>query len=502
MKINHNISAVVSNKHLLRTEDNLKASMERLSSGFKVNHAKDNPSGFAISNKMQSQINGLDRASQNSLDGTSVMEIADGALGEIHAMLQRIRELAVQAGNDTNTVEDKRSIQTEIDQIKSEITRISETTEFNTKSLLDGSLNSQVYPNKGADYVERIQVSDNVEPGKYSFTINNLGDPPSETDGAGARADVQVGNLPSATDTTGKYLYNGILKINGVSCTLTTDMTHAEAYEKIRETAELAGANLEENTTATPNYSYITSQMYGSSARLEIVTTTLDGVDNNFLGIDHCDKDMKDGDGHDVHVGIGRDPQVTLDTEAPSAFKDHKNATVTYSGNDSGSIVTITDSNDFKISFLLEGGGSDKSSDTVTLDVTDKGPMDLQIGANENQILSVKIPPTDSESLYIDDLNVVEVGGPDRAIASIDVAISRVSEIRSKIGAYSNRLEYARASLDETSENVTAALSRIKDTDMAKEMTEYTKDNVIAQAGTSALSQANELPQMALQLLQ
>ena len=171
MKINHNISAVVSNKHLLRTEDNLKASMERLSSGFKVNHAKDNPSGFAISNKMQSQINGLDRASQNSLDGTSVMEIADGAMGEIHAMLQRIRELAVQAGNDTNTVEDKRSIQTEIDQIKSEITRISETTEFNTKSLLDGSLNSQVYPNREADYVERIQVSDNVEPGKYSFTI-------------------------------------------------------------------------------------------------------------------------------------------------------------------------------------------------------------------------------------------------------------------------------------------------------------------------------------------
>ena len=128
--------------------------------------------------------------------------------------------------------------------------------------------------------------------------------------------------------------------------------------------------------------------------------------------------------------------------------------------------------------------------------------MDLQIGANENQILSVKIPPTDAKSLYIDDLNVVEVGGSDRAIARVDAAISRVSEIRSKIGAYSNRLEYARASLDETSENVTGALSRIKDTDMAKEMTEYTKDNVIAQAGTSALSQANELPQMALQLLQ
>ena len=496
MKINHNISAVVSNKHLLRTEDNLKASMERLSSGLKVNHAKDNPSGFAISNKMQSQINGLDRASQNSLDGTSVMEIADGALGEVHEMLQRMRELAVQAANDTNTIEDKRAIQVEIDQIKSEVTRISETTEFNTKSLLNGSLNTQVYPNREADYVERIQVSDNVEVGKYSFKIEKPATPASQTDGAGARADMLVGSLPDPNDSVNKYGHNGILKINGVSCVLTTAMTNAEAYEEIRKTAEIAGASLEKK--GSTDY-YITSQLYGSGATLEIVTTGLEGANNDFLGLGEDDH-RTDEDGHYVRIGIGRDPKVTIDTAEPSAFKDHPNATVTYSGNDSGSIVTITDTNDFKISFLLKDGG--EVSDKVTLDVTDKGPMDLQIGANENQILSVKIPPTDAKSLYIDDLNVVEVGGADRAITSLDSAIARVSEIRSKIGAYSNRLEYARTSLDATAENVTGALSRIKDTDMAKEMTEYTKDNVLAQAGTSALSQANELPQMALQLLQ
>ena len=495
MKINHNISAVVSNKHLLRTEDNLKASMERLSSGLKVNHAKDNPSGFAISNKMQSQINGLDRASQNSLDGTSVMEIADGALGEVHEMLQRMRELAVQAANDTNTIEDKRAIQVEIDQIKSEVTRISETTEFNTKSLLNGSLNTQVYPNREADYVERIQVSDNVEVGKYSIKIEKPATPASVTDGAGARADMRFRYCPDPNDNTGKYTYDGILKINGVSCTLTTAMTNAQAYEEIRNTAEIAGVNIEKDGS---NY-YLTSQMYGSGAMVEVVTTNLEGVNDNFLGFFECDEYRLDEYGHTVYVGRGRDPKVTIDTADPSAFKDHPNATVTYSGNDSGSIVTITDTNDFKISFLLEGGG--KPNGKVTLDVTDKGPMDLQIGANENQILSVKIPPTDAESLYIDDLNVVEVGGADRAIVSIDSAIARISEIRSKIGAYSNRLEYARASLDATSENVTGALSRIKDTDMAKEMTEYTKDNVLSQAGTSALSQANELPQMALQLL-
>lgn len=494
MKINHNISAVVSNKHLLRTEDNLKASMERLSSGLKVNHAKDNPSGFAIANKMQSQINGLDRASQNTLDGTSLMEIADGALGEVHAMLQRMRELAVQAANDTNTVEDRKSIQTEIDQIKSEVTRVSETTEFNTKPLLNGSLNTQVYTNREADYVERIQVSDNVEAGKYAFKIEKPDSPASQTDGAGARADMTIGTgtLPDAADSTGKYGKEGILKINGVSCIMTKEMTNAEAYEEIRKTAEIAGASLEKEGSTD----YITSQLYGSGATLEIVTTDLEGADNDFLGLGDDDH-RTDEDGHVVHIGLGRDPKVSLDNT--SAFKDHPSATVTYSGNDSGSIVTITDTNDFKISFLLKDGG--EAADEVVLDVTDKGPMDLQIGANENQILSVKIPPTDAKSLYIDDLNVVEVGGADRAIASIDSAIARISEIRSKIGAYSNRLEYARSSLDASSENVTGALSRIKDTDMAKEMTEYTKDNVLAQAGTSALSQANELPQMALQLL-
>ena len=148
MKINNNISAVITNKQLLGTENNLSSSMEKLSSGLKLNHASDNPSGMAISNKMKAQIRGLDQASQNASDGTSVIQIVDGALGEVTDMLQRMRELAVQAANGTNSQKEKEACQLEIASLRDEVDRISETTEFNTKSLLDGSLDARVYADK------------------------------------------------------------------------------------------------------------------------------------------------------------------------------------------------------------------------------------------------------------------------------------------------------------------------------------------------------------------
>ena len=167
MKINNNISAVISNKHLLRSENALSMSMERLSSGFKINHAVDDPSGIAISNKMNAQIDGLSRSSRNASDGISVLDTADGAMGEITSMIQRMRELSVQAANDLNTQDDKKAIQLEIDSLTEEINRISSTTEFNTKSLLNGSLDNRVY----GENLERMQVSDKVEEGTYKFTV-------------------------------------------------------------------------------------------------------------------------------------------------------------------------------------------------------------------------------------------------------------------------------------------------------------------------------------------
>ena len=168
MKVNHNMSAVITNAQLLRTENSLADSMERLSSGLKINHAKDDPAGMAISNKMQAQIDGLGKASENASNGISVLQIADSALGEITSMLQRMRELSVQAATDTNQLEDREAIQKEIDSLVSEVDRISRDTEYNTKKLLDGTSDTRVY----ADGTSRMAVSDSVGTGNYKITVN------------------------------------------------------------------------------------------------------------------------------------------------------------------------------------------------------------------------------------------------------------------------------------------------------------------------------------------
>ena len=471
MKVNNNISAVITNNQLLRTEDSLAQSMERLSSGLSINHAKDNPSGMAISNKMQAQINGLDQASRNSSDGSSVLETADGALNELGNMLQRMRELAVQAANDTNSLSDKRAIQEEIDKLKEEVDRISSTTEFNTKSLLNGSLDKRVYANN----VSRVQVSEKVESGAYTFTINSAAEP----------ASISGVTIP-ATLTNG-----GTVSINGSAVELTAGMTGEEVYQALRDTAEIGEAVL---TTAGSGYPLTTgfdSTAFGSQASLNITVSNTDLAAE--LGLSSVNGVTQ----------YGTEAVVTMDkTSTTSAFYDHQQATVSYEGNK----ITFTDVGGFKMSLLLDAG-VDATNDPygqggkITLNVTDLGPMDLQIGANEHQQMTVKIPATDTKSLYIDDLDVTTVMGAPRAITKLDDAIAQISSIRSSLGAYTNRLESATASLDETSENMNSAISRIQDVDMAIEMTEYTRLNVLTQAATSALSQANELPQMALQLL-
>lgn len=457
MKVNNNISAVITNNQLLRTEDSLAQSMERLSSGLKINHAKDNPSGMAISNKMQAQINGLDQASRNSSDGTSVLETADGALNEVTSMLQRMRELAVQAANDTNSQEEKEAIQVEIDKLKEEVDRISSTTEFNTKNLLDGSLDNRVY----ADNVSRIQISQDVASGEYNFKINSAATQASVTASAA---------LPTTLANS------GTVTINGYNVTLTAGMTQEEVYEAIRNGAEIGEVSL--NSSSTEALDFV-STTYGSGGEVSVEVSDANLAQELGLSV--------------TQTGNGTDASVTLHTSEPSAFS--KTASVAYDGNK----LTITDVGGFEISMMLDAG---VNNSVVSMNVTDMGPMVLQIGANKGQEMSVKIPSCDTECLYIDSVDVTTVKGAARAIAQADDAIASVNKVRSALGAYTNRLESATASLNETSENMNSAISRISDVDMATEMTEYTRLNVLSQTATSALSQANELPQMALQLLQ
>lgn len=464
MKINYNMSAVVTNSQLLRTESNLTDSMERLSSGLRINHAKDDAAGMAISNKMKLQIDGLDQASRNASDGTSVLQTTDGALGEVTSIIQRMRELAVQAASDSNTQDDKTAAQQEIESLKDEIDRVSKDTEFNTKSLLDGTLDRRVY----AKNVSRVSTSIYVQAGDYQVTVADAATKATTT------ADTAA--FSSLTATIGAA---GTIDINGSKVDISATDTYESVYEKIRDAGEIGEVSADIGTGADAGKLILTSSFYGDKTSMDVT------ISNSTLA---------------AALGFSlQQPTAVSGTDATveltSGFPD--SATVSVDGNQ----VAVTDKNGFELSFLIADGYADAAT-PVDFDVTDIGTMTLQIGANENQTVDVKIPKIDTETLYLDDLDVTTVNGADKAIDRLDKALAKVSAVRSTIGAYTNRLDYAVGSLDETSENVTAALSRIEDVDMAEEMSEYTQQNVLQQAATSVLTQANDLPQQVLQLLQ
>ena len=479
MKINNNISAVITNKQLLGTENNLAASMERLASGLKLNHAADNPSGMAISSKMRAQIRGLDQASRNSSDGNSVLQTVDGALNQVTDMIQRMRELAIQAANGTNSVAEQKACQLEIASLRDEVNRVSQTTEFNTKSLLDGSLDARVYTDTtNVNNVSRISVSDSVPEGTYSSNVKQ----------AATQAEYNLGIKRTDIDGWVGTIGTGTVSINGSTVELSEDMTATEMYEALRDAAEYGECEIVED--AVTGELSLRSNIYGAHASVSLIQNFKDG-------------DLPIGDPRVPNVGVNENavPVVKTGTDAEVELTGGfgGNATVSYEGNR----ISITNTDGFSMSMLLkEGFENDAAANPkISFEVTEIGIMDLQIGANEGQTMQLRIPATDVESLYLDDINVATINGAKTAMARLDEALTTINAIRSQIGAYENRLEYTVNSLDETEENMTAAISRIEDVDMAEEMVEYTKNNVLEQAGTSALAQANSLPELALQIL-
>lgn len=489
MRINYNVSAAIANKHLLGIENNLSQTMERLSSGLKINHSKDNPAGMAISNKMHAQIEGLNRASQDASDGISVIQISDGALNEVTSILQRMRELSVQAASDaTMSLQDKRAIQSEIDSLKEEVDRISRDTEYNTKTLLDGSLDTRVY----TDHASRIQISDQVEAGDYKVEIT----------AAATQAEVESGADFNSGAPIGVA---GEMSINGAKVEIFDTDTYAEVYEKIRETAEIGDVTAIRDG-ASGNVTF-TSKRYGIEACVEI---SFDNEDlANALSLSDADGNgiVKNSAGNSWVFGNAQTDPVSGETMilAPTGTDLKLNDSTDWEGfTDSatasleGNRVTITDIGGVSFSFLAEAD----YTGAIDFEVTSLGTMTLHIGANKDQNMEVRIPEVSTESLYIDDLNVTTTDGAGRAITSLDEAIAMVSDVRSSLGAYENRLEYAVNSLDNFEENMTSAMSRLTDADMADEMTDYTHQNVLNQAAISVLTQANDLPQQVLQILQ
>lgn len=531
MRINQNISAVLANDQLLRNENSVAESVRKLSSGMKFNSAKDNPSGVAISYKMQAQINALTRASANTTDGISIVQTIDGAMGETTEIIQRINELCVQAANGLNSESDLEAIQMEIGSLKDEINRIAADTEFNGKTLLDGSLDRRTYVTADKkdgtgiesiyDEVDNVVVSDEVQAGDYTVKVEQTQ----------KRAEYATENREKSQDDPITKEQEGVIEINGAEVKIKEGMTAEEVYEAIRDVAEQGKVNvfaykydpasvppaITEDTLDTQGYKEIPYKGFGDS----LVFLSEDSGSNAELNITCTDEDLanllalpytpaeKDEEGKDVYkpkTYVGEDAKVTLERGDGSLFTEQ--ATVKASGNQ----ITITDRNGFEMNFKLENvlqsrikehtGENPANYAKVDIKVTDMGTLQLQVGANEDQEIDVRVPKITTKTLYIDDLDVTKEDGGTEGIRQIDKALTIVSAARAKMGAYQNRLEYTQSSLNATIEDMTTAISRLSDVDMAEEMTTYTNANVLDQASISVLTQANDLPQQVLSLLQ
>lgn len=485
MFINHNMQAVRTNSQLGLNTKAMNRSLERLSSGYRINKAADDAAGMAIARKMKTQIAALDQSSRNASDGISVIQTAEGALTEVHNMLQRMRELSVQAANGTLTVDDRQAVQDEINELLGEIDRISTDTEFNTKTLLDGSLDRKSH--SSSPYVKINGINEKAAAGEYKLTVNEM--PKQAEYEANAGTAIPGGKITA--DLT------GTITINGESVTINEGENKMEVITKIRTLCSRVDVDMsvpegEDFTDENAEYTFATLR-YGKEESLDIACSNekLAGI----IGIDT--KVSKRGTDADVTIGKGNDSLFTSTTTV--SYEDSKAIFTDYNG---ARIELDLESMAKKQKEIDAGTSTGTIEKDITLSVFDAGAMILQVGANEHQTLAVVIPEVSTKTLDIDDLNVLSDAGAQKAISKTDAAVNKVSEVRAKLGAYQNRLESSISNVDTSSLNLEEALSRIEDVDMAEEMTKYTQYQVLVQASTSMLAQANEQPQSVLNLLQ
>lgn len=494
MQINTNIVALQANTNLLRTNRKLSLSMERLSSGLKINSVADDPAGLAISNKLRSQIKGLNLASKNALDGVSVMQTAEGALGEINSMIQRTRELAVQAANDANGPDDRIKMQAEIDELIWEIDDIVGRTEFNSKKLLNGELSRLTVNRQGTARADNIfktlYVSSDVPNGSLSYQIDKLGTP--------AKVEGSVSGTTTFSDTE--------FSINGEAVKILSTDSMDDVLAKIREACSLSDIEVRTPDYPAPGPLILTSAKAGVNAHITIeppgsfalsslglASGTAKGVDPVISGIsftddqnkpssDFCSNSPVSYDGNRIEIKGAGGQKINIELQMKvleDGTYQMKNGTIV---NDDGT--------------LASGSAQD-----LSVEITRFGELVLQIGTEQGMEMVVDIPKVSAKNLGLDRLNFKTIDGASEAIERCDAAISQISKIRSMLGASQNRLEYSITGLEITAFNTEVSRSRIIDTDMAQEMTTYTQMNVIAQAGISILAQANQRPQQLLQLL-
>ncbi len=535
MIVQHNMTAMNTNRQLGVSTSALSKSTEKLSSGYRINRAADDAAGLAISEKMRSQIRGLNKASSNAQDGISLIQTAEGALQESHSILQRMRELAVQAANGTETDEDRGNIQDEITQLQSELTRISTDTEFNTMKLLDGSLDgsSEVTaagPKFGAfDTNMQAFISSDVKNVQIKTTIGATdGGESAVWDAAGK---VLTMNLAANKTYSQSEMDNLIANAKQEDSAATN--TPAKVTVNLKNGSYMASAAITAGTTATA------AGVKASKADQEITTAAGDyigankisvtankyGADNNititinFTAKPGEEKAEVTNAATYSNGNINDKETITLTLATGKEYTDQDiekllgkagfSADVTLSGADPDEPNTlfVTNKATTKTFALTSGAGlgdTDAFLGESKYDVSASGNgVKLQVGANEGQTISFGIGNMSAAALGVDSTKV-NVAAQDKAansINAIDDAIGTVSKQRSLLGAIQNRLEHTISNLDNTAENLQSAESAIRDVDMASEMVNYSKNNIIQQAAQSMLAQANQSNQGVLSLL-
>ena len=398
MVVQHNLTAMNANRQLGITTGAQAKSSEKLSSGYRINRAGDDAAGLKISEKMRSQIRGLDKASSNAQDGISLIQTAEGALNEAHSILQRMNELAVQGANDTNQSIDRDAINDELEALTTELDRISETTQFNKQNLLDGTFSDKKLQ-VGANTDQKIEVSiDNMN--ATSLGLTNI-----------SFSDVQTGTAPKS------------MKYQGTSVKYSTGETQAANKERFKKSVWKAMSDMKVSAAYAAQYDAGTGSIYY----------------------------------------IGKDKATGADKRYAAASKALSNTRCWNQKVASKEIM------------------GDNFKNYVTVSAT-KG--------------------TTSTTIQVGRPSVADYKTANATLSAVQTAINKVSTQRSALGALQNRLEHTVANLDNVSENTSSAESRIRDTDMASEMVNYSKNNILAQAGQSMLAQANQGTQGVLSLLQ
>jgi flagellin len=455
------------------TQGTLNKSTEKLSSGYKVNRAADDAAGLSISEKMRKQIRGLTQASLNAEDGISSVQTAEGALTEVHDMLQRMNELAVKASNGTNSLSDRQTIQDEVDQLLTEIDRVAETTKFNETYLLKGDTDKVTKYASAKDAGITGQMTEGATSATFTMSALKLGD--TITIG-GTKYTIGTTDASKVKGSIGVAQGGEQVTVNGVQYTVAKDATEVNVDKNILTIASIQ-AKVTSGSTAIYNgktYNVMTDNVDATKKK----GTTGDGID---------DVDATVINTTAAYKKIQQELRLanTIGTDATTSYLNKTQVAV------SSAIVGTT-----TIGFSITKG---------TYQQKEALNFSLHVGADADMTnkISVKIDTMDTAGLGIKGLNVKDTSGAagTYAIDAIADAVAKVSAQRSLLGAVQNRLEHTINNLDNVVENTTAAESQIRDTDMATEMVKYSNNNILSQAGQSMLAQSNQANQGVLSLL-